>query len=51
MEGYSCKHGANGAAHSLAKFALSGGVECIWFDNFPQSVQEIVSVEQTQVTN
>jgi hypothetical protein len=43
--------GANGAAHSLAKLALSGGVECIWFDNFPLSVQEIVSVEQTQVMN
>jgi hypothetical protein len=41
--------GANGAAHSLAKLALLGGVDCIWFDNFPPSVQEIASVEQTQV--
>jgi ribonuclease HI len=39
--------GANGAAHSLARLALSGEMECIWFENFPPFVLEIVSVEQT----
>jgi hypothetical protein len=47
MEGYSHQQGANGAAHSLARLALSGEMECIWFDNCPPPVLEIVSVEQT----
>jgi hypothetical protein len=37
--------GANGAAHSLAKLALSSGVEQTWYDNFPMVVQEIVRAE------
>jgi hypothetical protein len=40
---------ANGVAHSLAKLALSGGVEQIWYDNFPMVVQEIVSAEQVHL--
>jgi hypothetical protein len=38
--------GANGATHCLARLALTARVECTWFDNFPPSMQEIVSVEQ-----
>ena len=30
--------GANGAAHSLAKLALSSEVEQTWYDNFPMVV-------------
>ena len=43
--------GTNGAAHTLARLVLSGGEDRIWFENFPTSVQEIVSVEQTQIIN
>jgi hypothetical protein len=41
--------GANGAAHSLARLALSIGVDHTWFDNFPMLVQEIVSAEQVHL--
>jgi hypothetical protein len=37
---------ANGAAHNLARLAVSGGGERIWFENFLRSVQEIISVDQ-----
>ena len=43
------KRGANGAAHCLAKLALSIGVEQTWYDNFPMVVQEIVSAEQVHL--
>jgi hypothetical protein len=43
------QQGANGAAHSLAKLALSVGVEQTWYDNFPVVVQEIVSAEQAHL--
>jgi hypothetical protein len=42
---------ANGAAHNLARLALLGGGDCIWFENFPPSVMKIASVEQVQVMN
>jgi ribonuclease HI len=42
--------GANGAAHSLARLALSIGVDHTWFDNFPTLVQEIVSAEQVHLS-
>ena len=42
---------ANWAAHSLARLALSVRGDHIWFENFPLSVQEIVSAEQAQVMN
>jgi hypothetical protein len=42
---------ANGAAHNLAKFALSVGGDQVWYANFPSSMQEIVCVEQVQVMN
>jgi ribonuclease HI len=43
--------GANGAAHSVARMALSVVGDHIWFENFPLSVQEIVGAEQAQVMN
>jgi hypothetical protein len=51
MEGYSCKQGANRAAHNLARLALFVGADQIWYENFPSFVREIISVEQVQVMN
>ena len=39
----------NGTAHSLAKLALSSGVEHTWYDNFPIVLQEIVSAKQVHL--
>ena len=41
--------GTNGTAHSLAKLALSSGVEHTWYENFPIVLQEIVSAEQVHL--
>ena len=43
--------GVNGVAHSLTRLALSVVGDHIWFENFPLSVQKIVSAKQAQVMN